>query len=83
MKAGTAQKVILNMISTGAMVKAGMVYENMMVNLKPTNIKLKDRVTRIVCEILHCEYDIAQTLLEQNDWNIRATIEAEAAHDPQ
>ncbi len=77
MKAGTAQKIILNMISTGAMVKSGMVYENMMVNLKPTNVKLKDRVTRIVCEILQCEYAEAQDLLEQHDWNIRAVIEKE------
>jgi N-acetylmuramic acid 6-phosphate etherase len=52
MKSGTAQKMVLNMISTAVMVKLGHVYENMMINLKPSNIKLKRRVISIVREIL-------------------------------
>ena len=48
MKAGTAQKLILNMLSTGAMIKLGKVYSNLMVDVKPTNLKLKERARRIV-----------------------------------
>lgn len=75
MKAGTAQKIILNMISTCAMVKTGKVYENMMINLKPSNVKLRDRVIRIVCEIKKCGYEEAEALLEKSDWNIRTAVE--------
>ena len=78
MKSGTAQKLILNMISTIAMVKTGKVYENMMVNLRPSNIKLSDRMVRIVCEIKGCGYDEAKALLEKNDWIIRNAIEDSA-----
>ena len=49
MKAGTAHKMVLNMITTCSMIKQGKVYENMMINLKPTNIKLKQRMINIVC----------------------------------
>ena len=75
MKAGTSQKIILNMISTSVMVKQGYVYENMMINLKPSNKKLHDRVIRIVCEIKKCGYDEAVTLLDKNDWDIRKVAE--------
>ena len=75
MKAGTAQKIILNMISTCAMVKTGKVYENMMINLKPSNVKLRDRVIRIVCEIKKCGYDEAEALLEKSGWDIRTAVE--------
>ena len=75
MKAGTAQKIILNMISTCAMVKTGKVYENMMINLKPSNVKLRDRVIRIVREIKKCEYDEAEALLEKSGWDIRTAVE--------
>lgn len=75
MKAGTAQKLVLNMISTGAMIKSGYVYENMMINLKPSNVKLKDRTIRIVCEILHISYKEAEAVLERTDWSIRNAVE--------
>lgn len=55
MKSGTAQKLVLNMISTAAMVKTGKVYENMMINLKPSNVKLRARMIRIVSEIKNCD----------------------------
>lgn len=75
MKAGTAQKIILNMISTAAMVKCGCVYENMMINLKPTNKKLRKRMIGIVTEILHCTEERAESLLENSGWNIRLAVQ--------
>lgn len=75
MKAGTAQKIILNMISTASMVKCGCVYENMMINLKPTNKKLRRRMIGIVTEILGCTAEKAEELLEKNGWNIRLAVE--------
>jgi N-acetylmuramic acid 6-phosphate etherase len=48
MRAGTATKLVLNMLSTGAMIRTGMVYGNLMVNVQPTNVKLKDRAIRII-----------------------------------
>ncbi len=75
MKAGTAQKIILNMISTVSMVKCGCVYENMMINLKPTNKKLRRRMIGIVTEILGCTDEKAENLLEENGWNIRSAVE--------
>ncbi|MBO5657601.1 MAG: N-acetylmuramic acid 6-phosphate etherase, partial [Agathobacter sp.] len=74
LKAGTAQKIVLNTLTTCAMAKTGKVYENMMINLKPSNDKLKKRVIRIVTEILVCNEDEAIQRLEANDWNIRAAV---------
>ena len=75
MKAGTAQKIILNMLSTVAMIKLGNVYENMMINLRPTNEKLTLRMIRIVTEITHVNDEEAKKLLEESDWNIRTAIQ--------
>ncbi len=75
MKAGTAQKIILNMISTACMVKCGCIYENMMINLKPTNKKLRRRMIGIVTEILGCSEEKAKELLETSGWNIRSAVE--------
>ena len=75
LKAGNSQKFVLNMLSTCAMIKTGKVYENLMVNLKPSNEKLKGRVVRITAAILDCTEEEAIPLLEQNDWNIRKTVE--------
>lgn len=76
MKAGSAHKMILNMISTAVMVKQGHVYENLMINLRPSNIKLRDRMIRIVSDITGTEYARAERLLEENGFVIRAAIEA-------
>lgn len=76
MKAGTAQKLVLNMVSTSVMVKMGYVYENLMINLKPSNSKLKGRMVRIVSEILEIENDKAEALLNENGFNIKAAIKA-------
>jgi len=75
LKAGTAHKMVLNMISTCAMAKTGKVYENMMINLRPTNIKLTARMVRIVTEIVGCGEDRAKELLELGEWSIRRAIE--------
>lgn len=76
LKAGNSQKFVLNMLSTCAMIKTGRVYENLMINLKPSNEKLRLRVIRITSQILEIDEDIAVTLLEKNDWDIRKTIES-------
>ena len=75
LKSGTAQKLVLNMISTGAMVKTGKVYENLMINLRPSNKKLKQRMINIVCDIKGCDAKIAEELLENNDWNIKLAVQ--------
>jgi N-acetylmuramic acid 6-phosphate etherase len=56
------------------MTKSGKVYENLMINLSPSNEKLKLRVIRIVKEILSCSEEHAVKLLDANGWNIRKTI---------
>jgi N-acetylmuramic acid 6-phosphate etherase len=75
LKAGTAQKMALNRISTGAMVLSGKVIENLMVDVKAKNAKLKDRCARIVKELAPVTYDEAWDLLEENNWNIREVLE--------
>ena len=76
LKAGTAQKIVLNTLTTCAMTKTGKVYENMMINLSPSNEKLKKRVIRIVNEILSCGEERAEKLLEENEWVIKKAVEA-------
>jgi N-acetylmuramic acid 6-phosphate etherase len=75
LKAGTAQKLALNRISTIAMVLCGKVVENLMVDVKAKNAKLKERCCRIVAELSTVTRDEARDLLEVNDWNIRAVLE--------
>ncbi len=65
MKAGTATKLVLNMLSTGAMVRLGYVFGNLMVNVQPTNEKLRDRATRIIATVTGIAYDEAGKLLEE------------------
>lgn len=75
MKAGTSQKLILNMLSTCAMVKTGKVCENLMINLKPTNIKLRQRMIRIVTELTEYDEATAERELERCDWDIRTVLD--------
>ena len=77
MKAGSAHKMVLNMISTCVMIKLGYVYENLMINLKPSNVKLRARCISIVSEILKCDAKTAEELLEQHDWSIRNVVDME------
>lgn len=66
LKAGTATKLVLNMITTISMVKTGKVYGNLMVDVNPTNRKLKDRAIRIISETAGCGVDEARELLERS-----------------
>lgn len=75
MKAGTAQKMITNMFTTCVMIRLGHVYENMMINLKPSNIKLRKRVISIVCEIQKCDEEAAIQALDANEWSIRKAVD--------
>ena len=81
MKAGTATKVVLNMLSTGAMVRLGYVYGNLMVNVQPTNEKLRDRATRIVTTVTGLEYDEAFGLLQDAGSVKTAIVMAELGVD--
>lgn len=74
MKSGTAQKLVLNMISTGAMVKFGKVYQNLMVDMKATNIKLMDRACRMVVEATGIARAEAEMLLKQTDFDVKPAI---------
>lgn len=76
MKAGSAHKMILNMISTSVMVKLGHVYENLMINLRPTNKKLRDRMIRIVSDITKLDAEASEKLLSENDFVIRKAVES-------
>ena len=71
MKAGTAQKVVLNLISSGIMLRLGRVYRGMMVNMQPTNAKLKRRAEAMVAQITHCDPSHAARSLEQADGDIK------------
>jgi len=58
------------------MIKTGKVYENMMINLRPSNQKLRQRMIGIVTEILHCSRDEAEQKLDAHGWDIRTCVEA-------
>ncbi len=76
MKAGTAQKLILNMISTGAMVRTGRVIGNYLAYMRPTNKKLLDRAARIVVSQTGCEYDVAAEAVKAANGQIIDAIDA-------
>ncbi|TDG77646.1 hypothetical protein C5L33_000057 [Lactobacillus pasteurii] len=74
MKAGTAQKMILNMISTAVMIKQGKVYQNVMIDVLPTNEKLVDRAQRIIQTCTGVSYEQAQQLLQSAQMNVGLAI---------
>ncbi len=74
LKSGTAQKLVLNMLSTGAMVKLGKVYQNLMVDVKATNFKLVDRACRIVVEATGAERAQAEAALAQTGFEVKPAI---------
>ncbi len=74
LKAGTATKLVLNMITTGAMIRLGKTYGNLMVDLRATNNKLKDRSERIVIEVCGVSRDEARRLLEDADKSVKTAI---------
>jgi N-acetylmuramic acid 6-phosphate etherase len=75
LKAGTATKVALNIVSTGAMVALGRARGNLMIDLRATSAKLRDRAVRVVAELVQCDYDSARRQLEAANWNLRAIVE--------
>jgi len=74
MKAGTAQKMILNLLSTATMVRLGKVYENLMVDLKPTNEKLRERAASIICTVCDVERHVAEGALVASGNKVKTAI---------
>lgn len=74
MKSGTAQKLVLNMITTSAMIKLGKVYENMMVDLQMTNKKLEERSKRIVMTITGVGYEEAERVLAEAGGHVKTAV---------
>jgi N-acetylmuramic acid 6-phosphate etherase len=71
LKAGTATKQLLNMFTTLAMVRIGKVRSNLMIDLNPANVKLRDRAVRIVQDLTQADYRTAQATLERSDWVVK------------
>ena len=80
MKSGTAQKLILNMITTAAMIRLGKVYENMMIDLQMTNLKLRERAKRIVMIITGVSYDEATDILTASNFHVKTVLVMIKAH---
>ncbi|TDT70557.1 N-acetylmuramic acid 6-phosphate etherase [Hypnocyclicus thermotrophus] len=76
LKAGTAQKMVLNMLSTGVMIKLGYVYSNLMINVKPINKKLKERVVDMVNIVTNEDKNKIKKILERNGYNAKDVIKA-------
>jgi len=77
LKAGTATKVALNVISTGAMARLGRVRGNLMIDLQPTNKKLRERAVGLVAQLAKCDRESARSRLERADWNLRTALSLE------
>lgn len=80
MKAGTAQKIILNMITTTAMIQVGKIFKGYMVDVQPTNLKLKQRATNILVNISHLSQEDARRVLEENDFDLKVAIISQIHH---
>ncbi len=74
MKAGTAQKLVLNMLTTGAMIQTGKTFRNLMVDVQPTNLKLKARARRIVAALGNVSLETAEALLEQTAYQVKPAV---------
>ncbi len=74
MKSATAQKMVLNMITTGAMIRLGKIYENVMVDLQLTNNKLVERAKRIICYFTECNYEEAASILEEAGGHVKTAL---------
>ena len=74
LKAGTATKIALNIVSTGAMVALGKVRGNLMIDLNTTSTKLRDRAIRMIAQLTESDYDSARARLEENGWDLRAVM---------
>jgi len=82
LKAGTAQKMVLNMISTGVMIRLGKTYSNLMVDVQPTNIKLRQRARRIVADATGGSLEQASRILQESDGEVKTAIVAVLADVP-
>jgi N-acetylmuramic acid 6-phosphate etherase len=82
MKAGTATKIALNMLTTAAMIRMGKTYGNLMVDVRATNEKLRDRARRIIATATGLNDDEADALLAQAQWNVKAAIVMQKAGLP-
>lgn len=80
MKAGTAQKIILNMITTTAMIQVGKIFKGYMVDVQPTNQKLKQRATNILSKITNLSPEDARSVLEENDFDLKVAIISQIHH---
>ena len=80
MKAGTAQKIILNMITTTAMIQVGKIFKGYMVDVQPTNQKLKQRATNILAKITDLSPEDARRVLEENDFDLKVAIISQIHH---
>ena len=74
LKAGTATKMVLNMLTTAAMIRIGKTYGNLMVDVQMGSEKLKDRARRIITIVTGLEYEDADKLLRRAHWNVKAAI---------
>lgn len=74
LKSGTAQKLVLNMLTTASMIRIGKSYQNLMVDVKATNRKLIARAARIVIQATDCDNELAQKTLEQTDYDVKLAI---------
>jgi len=80
LKAGTATKMVLNMLTTISMIKVGKTYGNLMVDVQTGSEKLKDRARRIISIATGLDYDAADALLKRSKWNVKAAIVMEKTH---
>jgi N-acetylmuramic acid 6-phosphate etherase len=80
LKAGTATKLVLNMLTTISMIKLGKTYGNLMVDVKTGSEKLKDRARRIVMIVAEVDYDAADALLKRAKWNVKVAIVMQRAN---
>nr|WP_288294442.1 N-acetylmuramic acid 6-phosphate etherase [uncultured Granulicatella sp.] len=80
MKAGTAQKIILNMITTTAMIQVGKIFKGYMVDVQPTNQKLKQRATNILAKVTNLPQEDARKVLEDNHFDLKVAIISQLHH---
>ncbi|WP_342599904.1 N-acetylmuramic acid 6-phosphate etherase [Psychrobacillus sp. FSL H8-0483] len=74
LRAATAHKMILNMISTASMIKTGKVYKNLMVDLNASNFKLRERAKKMVCDITDVPYEEAEKILEETAYDVKLAV---------
>ena len=80
LKAGTATKLVLNMLSTGVMVRTGATFGNLMVNVRPSNAKLVDRAERMIVQATGCDRPAAAHLLQQAGMHVKTAILMQQLH---